>query len=172
MDCERVVVAEILRPRGNRGEVLATSHTDVPGRLEQLKSATARLLDGSDAPIQIAEAWPHKSNWVLKLENVNSIDAAQRFAGAEIWVPLADRGSLPQGEFFQSDLIGCTVTDASTGRALGAVKALERYGGPPLMQVNVDGRQALIPFVDSICRNVDLAARTITVELPEGLLDL
>ena len=39
MDVDRVILAEILRPRGNRGEVLARSLTDVPGRLESLKEA-------------------------------------------------------------------------------------------------------------------------------------
>jgi 16S rRNA processing protein RimM len=172
MDRERVVIAEILRPRGNRGEVLAKSQTDVPGRLESLKNAMARLADGSDVPIEIAEAWAHKSEWVLKFAGVDSIDAAERFRRADLWVYLTQRGKLPEGEFFQADLVGCAVTDAATGKCLGAVAGWQQYGGPPLMEVRVDGREVLIPFVSSICRNIDLAARTITVELPEGLLDL
>jgi 16S rRNA processing protein RimM len=172
MDLERVVVAEILRPRGNRGEVLARSQTDVPGRLENLKRAVARLADGSDVPVEIAAAWAHKGDWVLKFVGIDSIDAAERFRRAELWVSLPNRGTLPEGEFFQTDLVGCTVTDAATGRCLGAVAGWQQYGGPPLMEVSVDGREVLIPFVGSICRRIDLAARTITVEVPEGLLDL
>jgi 16S rRNA processing protein RimM len=172
MDLERVVVAEILRPRGNRGEVLARSQTDVPGRLENLKSAVARLADGSDLPIEIADVWPHKDDWVLKFAGVDSIEAAERFRRADLWVSLPNRGKLPEGEFFQSDLIGCAVTDAETGKYLGSVTGWQQFGGAPLMEVVVDGREALIPFVNSICRRVDLAARTITVDLPEGLLDL
>jgi 16S rRNA processing protein RimM len=87
-------------------------------------------------------------------------------------VSLPHRGTLPQGDFFQADLIGCAVIDAATDQRLGAVAGWQQYGGPPLMEVSVDGREVLIPFVTSICRDVDLAARTITVELPEGLLDL
>jgi 16S rRNA processing protein RimM len=172
MDLERVVVAEILRPRGNRGEVLARSQTDVPGRLENLKRAAARLADGSDLPIEIAAAWAHKGDWVLKFVGIDSIDAAERFRRAELWVSLPNRGTLPEGEFFQADLIGCTVRDAATGKCLGTVAGWQQYGGPPLMEVSVDGREVLIPFVGSICRRIDLAARTITVEVPEGLLDL
>jgi 16S rRNA processing protein RimM len=172
MDRERVVVAEILRPRGNRGEVLAKSQTDVPGRLENLKNAVARLANGSDVPIEIAEAWAHKGEWVLKFAGVDSIDAAERFRRADLWVPLPDRGTLPEGEFFQADLVGCAVTDAATGKCLGSVAGWQQYAGPPLMEVCVDGREVLIPFVSSICRNIDLGTRTITVELPEGLLDL
>jgi 16S rRNA processing protein RimM len=171
MDLERVVVAEILRPRGNRGEVLARSQTDVPGRLENLKTAVARLANGSDVPIQIAEVWAHKRDWVFKFQGIDSIDAAERFRGADLWVSSADRGILPEGEFFQADLVGCVVADAATGKCLGPLVGWQQYGGPPLMEVSVEGREVLIPFVSSICRHVDLAARTITVDLPEGLLN-
>ncbi len=172
MDGERVVVAEVLRPRGNRGELLAKSQTDVPGRLENLKCAMARLSDGSDVPVEIDRAWIHKKDWVLKFSGIDSINAAERFQKAEIWVPLSDRGALAPGEFFQSDVIGCAVTDSVTGKSLGPVEAVRQYGGPPLMQLRIDGREILIPFVRSICTQVDLRSKTITVDLPQGLLDL
>jgi len=171
VDREKIVVAEIFRPRGNRGEVLARSQTDVPDRLEQLKSARVRLVDGSDVPVEIAAAWRHKEDWVLKFAGVDSIDAAERFRGADLWVPAAERGSLPEGGIFQSDLIGCRVFDRTTGNALGTVTGCQEYGGPLLMEVVVGGREVLIPFVDALCE-VDMAERTIQVNLPEGLLDL
>lgn len=172
MSPDRVVVAEILRPRGNRGEVLIKSLSDVPGRFEQLKRALARLADGRDVPIEVADAWVHDGAWVLKLGGVDSLSAAERFRGAEIWVPPQERGRLPEGEFFASDLIGCAVTDAATGSELGRLEDWRQCGGPPLMQVIINGREVLIPFVPAICREIDLTARTIRVELPQGLLDL
>ena len=96
------MVAEILRPRGNRGELLAHSQTDVPGRLENLKRAqvaTARTARTSQSDVEAV--WQHKDDWVLKFAGVDSIDAADRFRGADLWVPLAERASLPEGEFFQ-----------------------------------------------------------------------
>lgn len=172
MDAERVIIAEVLRPRGNRGEVLARSQTDVPGRLEQLKRAQARLAAGSDVAIEIVKAWVHNGDWILKFAGIDSIDSAEHFRGADIWVPAQERGQLPQGEFFASDLIGCVLVDAANGRELGNVESWQACGGPPLLQVGVDGREVLIPFVPEICREVDLTARRIRVELPEGLLDL
>lgn len=172
MDRERIVVAEILRPRGNRGEVLAKSETDVPGRLEQLKRAQARLPDGSDVALEVERAWNHKSGWILKFAGVDSIDAAERFRGADLWLPLADRAMLPEGEFFRSDLIGCSVVEKASGKSLGVVEGWQQHGGPPLMEVKVAGRDVLIPFVPSICCEVDLAGHRIIVDLPEGLLEL
>jgi len=81
MNREKVVVAELLRPRGNRGEIFARSTTDVPGRLETLKHAHASLPGNSSVPVAIEDAWRHKDGWVLKLAGVDSINEAERFVG-------------------------------------------------------------------------------------------
>lgn len=171
MDSERVVIAEIIRPHGNRGEVIAQAQTDVPGRIENLKNANVRFVDGRDGSVEIVTAKRHKDSWILKLVGVDSIDAAERFRGADLWVPFADRGMLAEGDFFRSDLIGCVVVAGPSRKELGVVKGWQQYGGPPLMEVNVNGRDVLIPFVSALCE-VDLVHRTIHVELPDGLLDL
>jgi 16S rRNA processing protein RimM len=172
MDPESVVVAEILRPRGIRGELLAVSQTDVPGRFETLKKAKARLAGGSEMPVEIESVWAHKDLWVLKFAGVDSIDAAERFRGAELCVPLSERGKLADGEYFQSDLIGFEVIEKATGKILGSVAGWRQYGGPPLMEVQADGCEVLIPFVPSICLQIDVAGGKILVDLPEGLLEL
>jgi 16S rRNA processing protein RimM len=171
MKQERVVVAEILRPRGNRGEVCARSQTDVPGRLPGLRAAKARLADGSDVDVQLADAWEHRGDWVLKFAGVDSITEAERFRGADLWVPLAERGTLADGQWFQSDLVDCAVIDRQSGRVLGKVEGWQQYGGPSLIEVNVDGRQVLIPFVPAICQ-VNMAERMVLVNVPDGLLEL
>lgn len=171
MDRERVVIGEVLRPRGNRGEMLVLAQTDVPDRIEQLKSATARLTDGSDVPVEIDSAWRHRDDWVVKLAGIDSIEAAERFRRADLWVRFADRGILADGDLFRSDLVGCQVIDRSTGELLGTVGGWQQHGGPPLMEVTVQGREVLIPFVKALC-DVDLGQRSIRVDLPEGLLDL
>lgn len=172
MDGQKTVVAEIVRPRGIRGELIAISQTDVPGRLKSLSKAQAQLSDGTDVPVEISHAWEHKGNWVLKLLGVDSIEAADRFRGADLWVPLEERGSLPAGEFFRSDLIGCQVIDRATGEPVGSVRGWQQHGGAaPLMEVAGNLGDALVPFVADLCE-VDLERRTIRMNLPAGLLEL
>lgn len=172
MDAGRVIIADILRSRGNKGEVLAKSQTDVPGRLENLKEAQARLTDGTDLPVQLETSWQHKGDWIFKFSGVDSIGDADRFAGAELWIPREDRGSLPAGEYFHDDLIGSLVSDSLTGEVIGPVTDCHHFGASPLLEVDYQNRQVLIPLVDSICRVVDVENRRILVDLPEGLLDL
>ena len=172
MEPQRIVVAEILRSRGNRGEVLARSQTDIPGRLETLKRAQVHLSDGSDVAVEVEEAWPHGEYWVLKFAGCDSIADAERFQGSDLWVALEERGNLPEGEIFRSDLMGCEVNDLGTGQSIGRVEGFEQYGGPLLLAVKHGGREVLIPFVPEICRQVDVERKTIAAALPDGLLDL
>lgn len=171
MDRTRVNLAEIIRPRGIRGEVTARSLTDVPGRLESLKQANLHFSNGSDRQVTLEQAWPHQGEWVLKFQGVDSIEAAEELRNADLWVPAGERAALPDGGFFQSDLTGCKVFDRTSGREIGTVEGWQQYGGPPLMEVLVDGRERLIPFVSSECQ-VDLNAKMIRLDVAEGLLDL
>lgn len=172
VDPDRVIIAEIFRPRGNRGEVIANSLTDVPGRFETLKRAQVRLSDGSDVSVEIEAAWPHKDQLVLKFAGVDTISDADRFRNSELWVAPSERGKLPEGEYFQSDILGCRLVNEATGEEIGAVTGWQAYGGPPLMELEIEGREVLIPFVPEICKQVDIANKRIMVALPEGILDL
>lgn len=170
-ESQRVVVAEILKPRGLRGEMIARSQTDIPRRLETLRQAHAHLKSGEDVPVELIEAWTHKDDWVLKFAGVDSVEQAERFRGADVWVPLTERSELPGGEFFQSDLVGLPVIDAVSAKAFGVVEDVQQYGGPPLLVLQCEGREVLIPFVPAICR-VDLVGKVIRATLPDGLLEL
>jgi 16S rRNA processing protein RimM len=166
------VIAEILRSRGNQGEVLAQSTTDVPGRLEGLKRANVRRADGTELTLETEQVWRHGEQWVFKFAGIDSIDEAEKLRGADVWISKSERGELPAGEYFRSDLLGCLVWDEVTGRDLGPVTGFEQYGGPLLLAVAVEGREVLIPFVPEICRTVDVQAKRIGVTLPDGLLEL
>ncbi len=77
----------------------------------------------------------------------------------------------PAGEYYQTDLVGCAVQTRG-GKTIGIVEDWREYGGPPLLAVNANGREILIPFAKSICVEIDVASRKIIVDLPPGLEDL
>lgn len=172
MDDSRVVLGEILRPRGIKGELSVISLTDVPNRFTSLKNARVRLQNGADIDVEVVDAWPHKGEWVLKFKGVDSMDAAEVFKRSELWVPLSERGKLPDGQYFWSDLIGCQVVDEQQSEPIGIVTGFQDYGSAPLMQVQTDSKEVLVPFVEGIYRKVDLESKRILVDLPAGLLDL
>ena len=171
MDRSRIVLAEIFKPRGLRGELIARSLTDIPGRLESLKKASVQLAGGVDREVELEYAWQHKNDWILKFVGIDTVETANEFRNADLWVPASERALLDGGDYFQSDLIGCQLIDLVSGKSVGVVENFQQYGGHPLMELTIDGHEVLIPFVKSQCQ-IDLAARIIRLNLPEGILDL
>jgi 16S rRNA processing protein RimM len=167
-----VAVGKLYRARGIRGELLAEIYSLRPGRADELKNVTLDR-DGRRREAAVERVWVHDGRTVFKFAGIDSIDQAEEWAGADILVPEAERVRAEDGEFFHADLIGCVVVGRDSSEPIGVVAAVEEFGGPPLLKVQApDGREILIPFALSICREIDVAAKTIRVELPEGLLEL
>jgi 16S rRNA processing protein RimM len=118
--------------------------------------------------MEVENTWMHGDHLILKFKGVDTISDAEKLAGADVAIPFEQRAALDEEEFYQSDLIGCEVVDAA-GRSLGVVSDFQETGGAPLLQV---GENLLIPFAKSICTKIDLDHKQITVNLPDGLLDL
>ena len=109
---------------------------------------------------------------IFKFAGVDSISDAEGLAGADVSIPFEERPAPPEGEYYQTDLIGCELVDTS-GARIGTVESWQEYGGTPLLGVRTpEGKEVLVPFARSICTNIEIAARKIIVELPEGLTDL
>jgi len=126
----------------------------------------------NEVPMQVENAWMHGDHLILKFKGVDTISDAEKLAGADVAIPFEQRAVLAEQEYYQSDLIGCEVVDAS-GRLLGFVDDFQETGGAPLLAVKTpDGRELLIPFAKSICTKLDLDRKQITVNPPDGLLDL
>jgi 16S rRNA processing protein RimM len=122
----------------------------------------------NEVPMEVENTWMHGDHLILKFKGVDTISDAEKLAGAEVAIPFEERAVLAEQEYYQSDLIGCEVVDAA-GRPLGVVADFEETGGTPLLRV---GSGLMIPFAKSICTKIDLEHKQITVNLPEGLLDL
>jgi 16S rRNA processing protein RimM len=167
-----IAVAVLGRPRGNRGELTATSLSSRPERFARLKDVRLVAEDPATAPASyhVEEVWEHDGALVFKFQGVDSISDAEKLRGAEVQVPRSERVELEPGEYFQSDLIGCEVRDRVSGRVVGKVTRFEEYGGPPLLEI--DGGRLLIPFVNAICTEIRPEEKLIRVDLPEGLEDL
>ncbi len=171
MTDERVMVARLVRPRGRQGEFQAELLTR-PERLSQLRRVV--LVAGErERSSEVEAVWFHQGRPVLKFHGIDSISDAEAWTGAGVCIPRAERPPALEGEYYQSDLAGCRMVDRKSGRVIGVVTRIEEFGGPPLVAVEMPGgREVLVPFARSICCEIDLDAREIRADLPDGLLDL
>ena len=191
-----VLVARILRARGNKGEVAAEILTDFPERLTKLQEVFLGAPKSSSQPRQMAlkSCWlsqNHRGQVVFHFEGVNSISDAERLQEFEVLLPIQQRVTLRSGQYFVSDLIGCSVFEtlasppivasspcsmAEAPALVGTVRDVQFPGeemvGTPLLEVDTTQGELLIPLAADICVSIDTAARRIDVLLPEGLRDL
>jgi len=164
-----VAVGRLFRARGIRGELTAEIYSPQPGRAEKLKDVVLEKADGKTRTARVEEVWWHGGRPVFKFEGIDSISEAEQWEGAELLVPASEVESPEEGAYSYAELVGCRVVG---DRELGVVMEVEEYGGAPLLKVEgADGREVLIPFARSICTEIDVASKTIRVELPEGLLE-
>lgn len=166
-----VALARIVKPQGRHGEMAAELFTDGVERFSQLQRVVLFPVAGAPETFPLERAWPHQGRVVLALGGIGDIDAARRWVGAEVRVPLAERIVPAPGRYFISDLRGCTVWDH--GRALGQVSGwTELPGAAPLLEVASPDGEILIPFAAAYLRRVDLTARRIEMDLPAGMAEV
>jgi 16S rRNA processing protein RimM len=191
-----VLVARLLRARGNKGEVAAEILTDFPERLTRLKEIFVGKADGKNEPrrMGLKSCWlsqNHRGQAIFHFEGCNSISEAEKFRGLEVLLPFEQRVTLAVGQYFVTDLIGCSVFEnpaeppivssspcslAEAPSLLGTVRDVQFPGegisGTPLLEVETSQGEVLIPLAVDICTKIDTAARRIDVFLPDGLRDL
>jgi 16S rRNA processing protein RimM len=181
---DRLTLARLLRPHGIRGEIAAEILTDFPERLTKLREVW--LWDASaetSANAIVERCWlsvARGGQAVFKFAGVDRIEDVEKFRGMEVQVPLSERMELPAGSYYISELAGCEVWELLTNdkgaldggqTKLGLVRGVQE-GGTPVLEVDTQNGEVLIPLATEICRKIDVKARRIEVVMPEGLRDL
>ena len=161
---QEVPVGRVSRPRGVAGEVQVEVMSDFPGRF-----ASGEVIFVAGVARRIQRSYRPKPHLVvLKLEGIDSIDAAALLRGTTLTVPLEAVPPLPEGRYYHFQLMGMEVY-TSQGELLGCITDIFPTGSNDVYAVTLDGRQVLIPAIDDVVQEVDVEASRMTVDLPEGL---
>lgn len=128
-------------------------------------------IQGAESPFEIEASRPHRSQWLIKLKGIDSIDAAVRWVGARLSVRQADLDELGPGEYYHYQVIGFEVFSVS-GKRIGTISSTLSTPAGELYVVQGSEREHLIPAVKEMIEKVDFDAGTMVINPPEGLLDL
>ena len=157
-----VVMGKVVAAQGIQGWVKVQTFTEYQDSL--LDYGTWYVGDErSWHPMEVLEANVHGKVLVARLEGVTDRTAAERYKGQLIAVP---RDSLPEqeeGEYYWSDLIGMSVENLA-GDMFGTVDSLLETGANDVLVVKGESGETLIPFIDSVIRQVSLKDRSIRVD--------
>jgi 16S rRNA processing protein RimM len=154
-----------------KGEVLIYLDTDEPEMYEDLESVFVEF-NKNLVPFFIVHSQLHKSDFLkVRFEDVNTEADADELLGREVYLPLTMLPELEGNKFYFHEVIGFDVIDQRLG-SIGKIVAINDSAAQPLFEIDKDGIEILIPMIDQFIIEVNRTNKSITLNTPEGLVDL
>ncbi len=154
-----------------KGEVLIKLDTDEPESYTKMESVFVNY-NNNLVPFFIEKCTLHKSDLLrAKFEDIDSEEDADDIMKAELYLPLTLLPELEGDQFYYHEIIGFTIIDTTFGE-VGIIKSINDSTAQALFEVDRKGTEILIPMNDEFIVNVDRESKTISVNTPEGLIDL
>lgn len=161
---------KVLRPKGYHGEIKLALDVDDPinyGSLDALLIERKREL----IPFIIKFIQLEGNKATVKLEGIDDEMSAEALAGCAVFLPVQLLPKLEGNKFYFHEVEGFEILDLATGTK-GTLNRVIDLPTNPLFEVDVEGKEVLIPINDEIIRKVDRDNRRIEIEAPEGLIEI
>jgi len=162
-----VPIAGIIKPHGLRGEVTIELTTDFPERMTQAEGVLLLGPWGSRRVRVSGVRGLADSRAIVKIEGVDDREQAERLRGGELAVDRSSVPPLPDGEYYDFQIVGLRVV-TTDGQDLGRVVEVARVGGGSDLYVT---DEVSVPAVDRFVREISLQRGEIVVEGLDELLD-
>ncbi len=165
-----ISVGKILRSQGKEGELRVKIYDPKLVRLPAVKKIYIKR-EGGMKEYRVESLSPRAQAYHLRLEGVRTLAEADSLAGAEVFLLEEDLAGLAKDEFYVHQLQGCSVFSLE-GAKIGVVVDVIAEPENSLLVIEMKGKEVLVPFHASICREVNVAEKRIRIDPPEGLLEL
>ena len=167
MTTDRICVGAIAGSFGLQGEVRLKSFCSTPEAIATYGPLTS---DDGTRSFNVKLTRPVANGLGARITGITTKEQADALKGTSLYADRSKLPSLPDDEFYHTDLIGMTVHDTG-GALIGTVQAVHNHGAGDLLEIMGQGMKTalLLPFTLAIIPAVDLAARRVIADLPEGL---
>lgn len=160
-----MVVGRVTKVHGLRGEIAIRVFSDNPNRF----APGSRVFLEDGRALTVAVAREHGGRLLVTFEGVEDRTAAEALRGLTLVVPESMLPSLPPGEYWPHQLVGCEVLTES-GRRLGTLTEVVPNAANDLwVAVDDEGTETLVPALTDVIVSVDLATNAILVRDVPGL---
>jgi len=167
-----IEIGKICKPHGLKGDVKAYPSSPDLSLFREIPHAYLADPEGTRREVVISKVRPLGKFALLHLEGVDTIEDAEKLAGRDLELPEDEFPKLPEGEYYQFQILGLNV-HAESGDWLGVVEEIIETGGNDVYEVKGHGGKTfLMPAIRQIIRKIDLDERKIIIHVMEGLLDV
>ena len=167
-------VGTIVNTHGIRGEVRVMVTSDFADERFQPGNTVYLFPQGATSPVavEIDRHRRHKNFELLTFVGMENINDVEQFKGAAIKVDSTQHQELEEGTYYYDQIIGLVV-ETLAGEELGKIKEIIPTNGANDVWVvqRIGQKDLLLPVIDDVVKEVDLAAQKVTVDLLEGLDD-
>lgn len=160
-----IPVGRVTRTHGLKGELKF-----FPADQDDLVVQNDQRIRLGEATFKIKSVRGAKSPFIVKFEGIDSIEAAQILSGQEVLVAKEDFESLPVGEYYRFEIEGLKAFD-DTGKYYGVIEDVIATGSNDVYVVREDGKEWLVPMIDSVVQSIDLEQDKLIFHCVEGLFD-
>jgi 16S rRNA processing protein RimM len=169
-------VGKLVNTHGIRGEVKIWPQTDFPEQ-RFAQGSILTLIDeekGGRVEVEIVSARLQKNVYIAKLKGFDNINDVEKYKGWVLKVSEDNLIDLPEDEYYYHEIIGCTVV-TEEGEELGKVTEILTPGANDVWVVKGKGengrpKEILLPAIEDVLLDVDIANKKIKVHLLEGLI--
>lgn len=170
MKNEYFYLGHITKSFGIKGQLSCYFDTDEPEKYADLDAVFIDL-DGEKLPYLIENIQYRGANtFVIKFQDVDD-EEAKSLIKAELYLPMSELPPLTGNRFYFHEVIGFKVIDEEKGD-IGVCRDFIDISHHPIMQIDHEGTEILIPAIDEIFKNVDRENKQIHIAAPEGLIDV
>lgn len=167
-------VGKIVNTHGIRGEVRVITRSDFAEERYEVGSQLFLFHPQKDEPISLTVRThrKHKQFDLVSFEGYPNINDVETFRDGILKVKKDQLEELPEGEFYYYEIIGCDVFDHE-GSKIGQVKEILSPGANDVWVVQSDEKKKeyLIPYIESVVKDVDIDNKKVVIEPMEGLIE-
>ncbi|MFS0613208.1 ribosome maturation factor RimM [Lederbergia ruris] len=167
-------VGKIVNTHGIQGEVRVISNTDFSEQRFAIGQHLHLFLPNNQSPLKltIKSHRKHKNFDLLSFEGYNNINEVEHWRNAVLKVSEEQLETLPEGEYYFHEIIGCTVLDENR-KPIGIVNEILTPGANDVWVVkSKEGKEYLIPYIEDVVVEISIEKKEILIHPIEGLLDI
>ncbi len=162
---EMLYTATVQSTFGILGEVKILPNNEDCTNLKKLKEVVLRCKDGTELTVTIEKFRMQGTQALMKFAGYDNPEDARALAGCRLMVERSKAAPLKKGQYYVTDLIGCTMVH--DGLSLAKVeKALDGAQAVLLEVLASDGKRYMVPYLEQFIGAVDLEKRTIELKTP------
>lgn len=155
---QRLVIGEVLKPQGIRGELKIKTFTDAP---EDVKAFKTVYIDDVAYKILSFRVGSDGAAYV-GLRGIPDRNAAELFRGKKLEGERDDAPPLEEGQYYIIDVLGCSC-ETEDGEILGTVVDISNLSSD-IYTIEKAGKKILFPAVKGVVKKVDIQNKKLIVD--------